>query len=193
MVLFDGGSGGEHRKGLRLGSPEAGFLVSLRHGFLPLRLCDRVVLEPYMPHRSAHQFGLDQCILADVSSSSGICADLAGAARCWTSFFRVETQARFVMPRASRFVIFTTPYERWFRDMVHVCYVQTLEHWMKEVLPQPGDHTGVRPVPPFDLVPDMQSRDSHFFTPRITGQSSFGVGMFFLLWFVTFMCFVYLH
>lgn len=57
--MSDGGPEGEVQRPLRLGSLEAGFLVSLRHGLLPLRLGGLVVLEPYMPHRCAHQFGLD--------------------------------------------------------------------------------------------------------------------------------------
>ena len=44
------------------GSLEGDFLVSIHYGFLPLRLGDRIVLEPNMPHRCAHQFGLDQDI-----------------------------------------------------------------------------------------------------------------------------------
>lgn len=59
LIFYDATPGVEDQRPLRLGSPESGFLVSLRHGLLPLRLGSMVVLEPYMPHRCAHQFGLD--------------------------------------------------------------------------------------------------------------------------------------
>jgi len=58
------------------GSAEGDFLVSIRYGFLPLRLGDRVVLEPYMPHRCAHQFGLDQDIPLLVPVPQDLSADL---------------------------------------------------------------------------------------------------------------------
>jgi hypothetical protein len=176
LILFDGGPGGDHHRGLILGSPQSGFFISLRHGLLPLRLGDRVVLEPYMPHRCAHQFGLDQSIPADVPSADDICADLEGAVRCWSSFLRVETQARFLMPRPFRYVAFSVTYERWFRDMVRSCYMRDLDHWIREVLPGPGDHVGTRTVPPFVVVSGLQSRDSRFFGSSASGPS--GIGMF---------------
>jgi hypothetical protein len=36
------------------------YFISFRHGFLPLRIGDYAFIEPYSPHRCAHQFGLDQ-------------------------------------------------------------------------------------------------------------------------------------
>lgn len=163
LVLSDRGSEGEVRGPLRLGSSEAGFLVSLRHGLLPLRLGDLVVLEPYMPHRCAHQLGLDQCIPADITSFRGICADLVGVVRCWETFLRIETEARFMIPKTHRSATFTIPYRRWYRDMVYICEIHQLPRWMEWVLPQPGDHLSVRPVPPLEIVPNIRSRDSRAF------------------------------
>lgn len=89
-------------QGVLRGSSEAEFLVSIRHGLLPLRLGDRIILEPYMPHRCAHQFGLDQDIPAMIYSSSAISADLEGFARCWATFLRTGTGSRFLMPKTAR-------------------------------------------------------------------------------------------
>lgn len=178
LVLFDGGPEGGTRGPLRLGSPEAGFLVSLRHGLLPLRLGGLVVLEPYMPHRCAHQFGLDQCIPADVPLSRDIRADLAGAVRCWETLLRVETRARFTVPMTHRSATFTIPYRRWYRDMAHVCEIQELAYWMEWVLPQPGDHIGMRPVPPLEIVSGMRSRDSRLVRHRVAVSHLSGAGAY---------------
>ena len=54
--------------------------------------------------------------------------------------------------------------------------MRDLDHWIREVLPGPGDHVGTRTVPPFVIVPGLQSRDSRFFGPPAPGSS--GIGMF---------------
>ena len=100
------------------GSPEGDFLISIRHGFLPLRLGDRIVLEPYMTHRCAHQFGLDQDIPHLVPVPQDLSADLDGLARSWAQLLRTGTGVRFLMPKTSRVGIFTSHYARWFHDSV---------------------------------------------------------------------------
>ena len=66
--------------------------------------------------------------------------------------------------------------------MVLPCYVRDLKYWMGEVLPGPDDHVGQRTVPPFDIVPGLQSRDSRFFESSAPGSSR--VGIFILLSFL---------
>lgn len=127
-----------------------------------MRLGDLVVLELYMPHRCAYQ-----CIPADTPSSSDIRANLAGAVRYWEAILRVETHARFIIPRTRRSLTFTAPYRRWFRDMTQVCMVPLLSAWMRGVLTQPEDHVSVRSAPPLEIVADMQSRDSRLIHRRV--------------------------
>jgi hypothetical protein len=45
------------------------YLISIRQGFLPLRLGSYIFIEPYSSHRCAHQFGLDQNIPAPLLRS----------------------------------------------------------------------------------------------------------------------------
>jgi hypothetical protein len=54
------------------------YLISIRQGFLPLRLGDYMFIEPYSPHRCAHQFGLDQDIPAPLLRPMSLAADLKG-------------------------------------------------------------------------------------------------------------------
>lgn len=110
VIMVDVIQRADRPRGLLPSSTEAEFLVSIRHGLLPLRMGDRVVLEPYMPHRCANQFGLDQEIPAMVYTSRDIVPDLAGAARCWAAFLRLDTRARFTVPSTSRIGEFSAPY-----------------------------------------------------------------------------------
>lgn len=52
---------------------------------------------------------------------------------------------------------------------------------MREVLPRPADHVGPRTVPPFDIVPGIQSRDSHFFEPSTPESSRASMFIFILV------------
>jgi Plant mobile domain len=51
------------------------YLISIRQGFLPLRLGSYMFIEPYSPHRCAHQFGLDQDIPAPLLRLISLAAD----------------------------------------------------------------------------------------------------------------------
>lgn len=62
--------------------------------------------------------------------------------------------------------------------MAHVCEIQELAYWMEWVLPQPGDHIGMRPVPPLEIVSGMQSRDSRLVRHRVTVSHLSGAGAY---------------
>jgi hypothetical protein len=63
------------------------YLISIRQGFLPLRLGSYMFIEPYSPHRCAHQFGLDQDIPASLSRPISLAADLEGIGWYYTYLF----------------------------------------------------------------------------------------------------------
>jgi hypothetical protein len=63
------------------------YLVSIRQGFLPLRLGDYIFIESYSPHRCAHQFDLDQDIPAPLLRPESLMADLEGVGWCYTHLF----------------------------------------------------------------------------------------------------------
>jgi Plant mobile domain len=65
------------------------FLVSIHYGFLPLRIEDIVILEPYLPHRCAHQFGFDQDLPLSISRPVHLSATLENAGKCWLSILRI--------------------------------------------------------------------------------------------------------
>ena len=172
-------------RGLVPGSPEAEFFVSITHGFLPLRLGDRVILEPYMPHRCAHQFGLDQDVPVMIRTADSIVADLDGATRCWTAFLRLDTRCRFTIPSTSRAGIFSAFYEKWFHAMLRPCMLHPFDHWLSMVCPASSDPIRRRRVPSLEMAPDLQSRDSYFAFPRIDSSTSARAGMLFhvfILW-----------
>jgi hypothetical protein len=54
------------------------YFISLRHGFMPLRIADYAFIEPYSPRRCAHQFGLDQDVPAFLPRPEYLAADLEG-------------------------------------------------------------------------------------------------------------------
>lgn len=97
--------------------------------------------------------------------------------RCWEVLLRVETGARFTIPRTRRSPTFTIPYRRWFRDMTQVCMIPLLSTWMGRVLVQPGDHVDVRPIPLLEVVADMQSRDSRLVRHRVIISDPSRAGM----------------
>jgi Plant mobile domain len=59
------------------------YFISLRHGFLPLRIGDYAFIEPYSPHRCAHQSGLDQDVLAFLFCPESLATDLEGLGWCY--------------------------------------------------------------------------------------------------------------
>jgi hypothetical protein len=67
------------------------YLISIRQGFLPFRSGDHIFIEPYSPHRCAHQFGLDQDIPAPLLRPEFLAADLEGVGWCYTHLFRLGT------------------------------------------------------------------------------------------------------
>lgn len=80
--------------------------------------------------------------------------------------------------KTHRSATFTIPYRRWYRDMVQICEIQQLPFWMEWVLPQPGDHLGVRSVPPLEIVSGLQSRDSRLIRRRVIVSHSSKTGMY---------------
>jgi hypothetical protein len=87
------------------------YLISIRQGFLPLRLCSYLFIEPYSPHRCAHQFGLDQDIPAPHLCPISLAADLEGIGWCYTHFFWLGTDTRYQMVSTSRASTFSRRYQ----------------------------------------------------------------------------------
>ncbi|KAF3330070.1 Plant mobile domain-containing protein [Carex littledalei] len=158
-------------EGLKRGSRRLDFLVSLRHGLLPLRLGDRVILEPYMPHRCARQFGFDQDIPAMVWTGSLMAADLAGAARCWESILRTDTRVSFTIPSTSRVGVFSAAYQKWFYDMVQSCQVSDKDLVLEMVRTRRKSLLKRRQVPFLERAPDLQSRDSRLSPPGVDSSA----------------------
>jgi hypothetical protein len=67
------------------------YLISIHQGFLPLKQSRHVFIEPYLPHRCAHQFGLDQDVPAPLLCPASLAADLEGVGWCYTHLFRLGT------------------------------------------------------------------------------------------------------
>ena len=78
------------------------FLVSIRRGYLPLRIGDRLIIEPYSPHRCGHQFGFDQHVSSSLHRRHGFDEDLQSMRRCWASLFRCGSGAHVSMPSRAR-------------------------------------------------------------------------------------------
>jgi Plant mobile domain len=94
------------------------YLVSIRQGFLPLRLGDHIFIEPYSPHRCAHQFGLDQDIPAPLLRPEFLAADLEGVGWCYTHLFRLGTGVHCQMVSTSRVPTFSRRYQQWYHDAI---------------------------------------------------------------------------
>jgi hypothetical protein len=87
------------------------YLISIRQGFLPLRLGDHIFIEPYSPHRCAHQFGLDQDIPAPLLRPEFLTADLEGVGWCYTHLFQLGTGVCCQMVSTSRVPTFSRRYQ----------------------------------------------------------------------------------
>jgi hypothetical protein len=87
------------------------YLISIRQGFLPLRLGGYIFIEPYSPHRCAHQFGLAQDIPAPLLRPEYLAADLEGVGWCYTHFFRLSIGVRCQMVSTSRVPTFSRRYQ----------------------------------------------------------------------------------
>ena len=133
-----------------------------------------------MPHRCAHQFGLDQDVPVMIRTADSVVADLDGAVRCWTAFLRLDTRCRFTIPSTSRVGIFSAFYEKWFHAMLRPCILHPLDHWLSMVCPASSDPIRRRQVPTLEMAPDLQSRDSYFAFPRVDSSTSARAGILFM-------------
>jgi len=95
------------------------FLVSVRYGLLPLRIGNSVVLEPYSPHRCAHQFRLDQGLPEAISFPSSVSASLEDAGKCWVSLLRRGVKSYFFIPAISREFYFSAIFRRWYDNLIN--------------------------------------------------------------------------
>jgi hypothetical protein len=94
------------------------YLISIRQGFLPFRSGDHIFIEPYSPHRCAHQLGLDQDIPAPLLRPEFLAADLEGVGWCYTHLFRLGTGVRCQMTSPSRVPTFSRRYQQWYHDAI---------------------------------------------------------------------------
>jgi hypothetical protein len=78
------------------------YFISFRHRFLPLCIGDYAFIEPYSPHRCAHQFDLDQDVPAFLLRPESLAADLEGLGWCYSHLFRLEIDSHFQMVPTSR-------------------------------------------------------------------------------------------
>jgi Plant mobile domain len=94
------------------------YLISIRCGFLPLRLRDFAAIEVYSPHRCAHQFHLDQVIPFMLRRPSYLAVDMVGLGWCYAFLFRTGTDSRCQMASSSRTYIFSQGYQQWYWDLI---------------------------------------------------------------------------
>jgi Plant mobile domain len=95
------------------------YLISIRQGFLPLRIGSYAFIEPYSPHRCSHQFGLDQDVPEPLIRPGTMAANLEGVGWCYTHLFRMRTGSRCQMVSATRVPTFSRAYVRWYYDVIH--------------------------------------------------------------------------
>ena len=104
------------------------FLISIRCGLLPLRLIStstgRIIVEVYLPHRCAHQFGYDQTFPAPITFPTDLSADGATLARCWSSILARETGTTFLTIRSFREPRFGSEYRKWFNSAISTIAVK---------------------------------------------------------------------
>lgn len=120
-LLIDEAPRSKQSRGIFESHHDAKFLINIKHRFLPVRLDEHIILEPYSPHRCAHEFRYNQGILDMLPLREHFYADPKGLSRCWTFLLRVDTGARFYMPATSRSVKFSASYHRWYHSPVSVC------------------------------------------------------------------------
>jgi hypothetical protein len=94
------------------------YFISLRYGFLPLRIGDYAFIEPYSPHRCAHQFGLDQDVPLFLLHPESLAADLEGLGWCYSHLFRLGTGSHFQTVPASRTPTFSRRYIWWYYNVI---------------------------------------------------------------------------
>jgi len=113
-VLLDN----KHKLTTAKGCRDFEFLVSIRYGYLPLRLESQVILEPYSPHRCAHQFGFDQEIPHNISRPATLSATLEDVGKCWLSLLRRNSKCHYFVPALSRVPRFSALYKRWYNGLI---------------------------------------------------------------------------
>jgi hypothetical protein len=96
---------------LRTRPTDLEYFISIRQGFLPLRLGGYIFIEPYSPHRCTHQFDLDQDIPAPLLHPKSLAADLEGVGWYYTHLFRLGIDARCQMVSTSRVLTFSRCYQ----------------------------------------------------------------------------------
>jgi hypothetical protein len=94
------------------------YFISLRHRFLPLRIGDYAFIEPYSPHRCAHQFGLDQDVPLFLLRPEFLAADLEGLGWCYSHLFRLGIGSHFQTVPASRAPTFSRRYIWWYYNVI---------------------------------------------------------------------------
>jgi Plant mobile domain len=104
--------------GIRARLDDWEYLVSVRCGFLPLRLRDHAVIEPYSPHRCAHQFSLDQDIPLMLRRPPYLAVDMVGLGWCYSFLFRTGTGSQCQMASSSRTYIFSQGYQQWYHTLI---------------------------------------------------------------------------
>jgi hypothetical protein len=146
------------------------YFINIRQGFLPLRLGSYMFIEPYSPHRCAHQFGLDQDILAPLPRPVALAADLEDIRWCYTHLFRLGTGTRCQMVSTSRIPIFSRRYQQWYYEAIRSYQSYTPLVFVRSTCPRDGqallDGTISRDRNPFpDIVVepiDFQGLDNRF-------------------------------
>jgi Plant mobile domain len=115
------------------------FYISLRYGFLPLRIRELMVIEPYMPHQCAHQFGLDQDLPMVVICPKSLSVDLDGLGWCWDFLLRTDTGSSFLISKTLRTPYFSASYLRWFYRLIGSLrsipddFLDELNHGIEEI------------------------------------------------------------
>jgi hypothetical protein len=146
------------------------YLISIRQGFLPLRLGSYMFIEPYSPHRCAHQFSLDQDIPAPLLRPISLAADLEGIGWCYTHLFRLGTGTHYQMMSTSRTPTFSRRYQQWYYEAIHSYQSYTPLVVVRSTCPRGGQLLldGIisrdrNPFPDISVEPvDFQGLDSRF-------------------------------
>jgi hypothetical protein len=142
--------------------------VSLRHGFLPLRIGDYAFIEPHSPHRCAHQFGLDQDVPTFLLRPESLAADLEGLGWCYSHLFRLGTGSHFQTVPVSRASTFSRRYIWWYYNVIRSYQSYTPSVVTRSTCPRGRgsssssfSHDDLVPFPPLSLEPvDFQGLDS---------------------------------
>jgi Plant mobile domain len=144
------------------------YFISLRHRFLPLRIGDYAFIEPYSPHRCAHQFGLDQDVPTFLFRPESLGVDLEGLGWCYSHLFRLETGSCFQIVPTSRASTFSRRYIWWYYDAIRSYQSYTPSVMARSTCPRDRDSSSSSlsyddfiSFPPLSSEPvDFQGLDS---------------------------------